>query len=132
MKLTPHHLAGTIALLANATDTLTLAVGGSDVIIWGIGSKATGAFKLNVTPSDTNKSLASELCDSSILSGDAKQPFRIDNEGNPSFFERMRRLVRGRSAPLLVTRGSNISIDVTDTSGSANTIQIVLYGYRIE
>lgn len=125
-KRVPHVLVGTVTLGANATDTINVQTAGHPYFIRGIVAKSTGAFNLQIQPTDSNKNLFTVPIDSELVTGtqqgsNASGPFRID--GAPARFP---------STPLRVEKASTIIITVTDTSGAGNTVTVGLEGYRLE
>lgn len=125
-KFVPHTLAGTISLAANTSDTISLQTAGFVYYIRGIFATSTGAFSLQITPTDTNKQLFSISLPHTLVTGimvgtGANGPFRID--GGPA---------SKPSTPLRVAASTTIILEVLDTSGAPNVVTIALDGARYE
>lgn len=130
MKLEPISLSGQIAALAaNARTSREIAVSTGDVLLFGVVASSTGAFRLNFTPSDTGQKYASDIVPSTMITGTAQNPFRIDAQGDrwPREFKSLAELPAG----LFVTNASTITIDVLNDTGAPNTIDIAFLGFRI-
>lgn len=116
-KLEPTMLVGRVDNLAANTQTeIQINTGGFDLFLWGIVADHTGAFRMNFTPSDTNRQYASDLVPDTMITGTGIDPFRVDREGNPRM--------------LFVRRNTTISVQVLDTSGANNTIVLGFLGFR--
>jgi len=130
MRLEPIMLSGQVtALGANARTSREFPVSTGDVLLIGVVASSTGAFRFNFTPSDTSQKYASDLVPSTILAGNAQNPFRLDGESDrwPKEFRNLGEVPPG----LFVKNASTITVDVQDTSGAPNTIDIAFYGFRI-
>jgi len=117
MPLVPHMLVGTVVLAANESDSIQISVGGNDVMLFAVVATSTGNFKVNFTPTDTNKKYATRTVPHTLMTGTAQEPFFLDPLNR-----------RG----LKVLKANIITVDVEDTSAAGNTIDIALLGYRIE
>lgn len=125
MRLEPTMLRGQIvALGANARTSTEIPVSTGDVVIIGVIAASTGAFSMNFTPSDTSKKYASDLVPSTMIAGNAQNPFRLDGgpAGDP---------IDPLKTGLRIRNASTITLDVQNDTGVANTITVAFFGFRI-
>jgi len=116
----PHIITVNKTVAANATDSISVAIGGDPVEIYGIAGTATSAsYRINLAPSDTGKNLITEAIASACVVGTAMEPARIDGGG------------AGYGQPLVVLGGSQITFNFVNLTGADNTIQLALYGFRL-
>lgn len=126
MRRVPHTLVGTVTLIANGTDVINLQTAANIHFIRGILASSTGAFNLQITPTDSNKKLFSAALPHVLVTGQsfaagATGEYRLDGGAGERY-----------PTPLRVNRSTTIVLEVTDTSGAPNTITIALPGYRLE
>jgi len=137
MKLEPIMLSGQVAALGAAARTSReIPVATGDVLIFAVVANSTGTFRLNFTPSDTGQKYASDVVPNTMIAGTAQNPFRLDGGAGAQYkkilnapnLQRALELVPGA---LHVKNASTITIDVQDTSGAVNTVDVGFVGFRI-
>jgi hypothetical protein len=130
-------LSGQVAALGAAARTSReIPVSTGDVLIFGIAAASTGSFRMNFTPSDTGQKYASDVVPSTIISGTAQAPFRLDG-GAGSIYHKaiatksLEELFAAVPGAVFIKNASTITLDVQDTSGAPNTIDVGFIGFRI-
>ena len=114
---------------ASTTVEVSIGIGGRDFLLEAIALYCTvdtnGGFRFNFVPSDTGRKWSNERITAAALCGDVKdvpKPYRID--GGPHADPR-------QDAPLFIKRGSTITVELQEVSGSANTIEVALVGHEL-
>jgi hypothetical protein len=101
------------ALTANGKqDVAVLVDQRGDFVLQKIVSSQTGAFQLQILDSRSNTLLTKSLTNNTIIAGTAQRPFILPQ-------------------PRFIGRGTTILVTLKDTSGSSNTVELVMEGYRV-
>lgn len=100
-----------LAANANVTPSIVLDADSDFMLIWLIAS-STGTFQFRMQDNATGRFFQNGKINSVNMFGTAQQPFPM-------------------LPPYVFKRQNSIGLDITDTSGAPNTIQIVLAGKKI-